>query len=94
MASAAEAELGGLYMNATEAISLRICLEELGHKQPPTPIRTDNSTAHGIINKTVKQRQSKSMDILFYWLIDRAEQGRFKIMWAPGKEKLTYYFKK
>jgi hypothetical protein len=33
MQSAAEAECGGLY----------ITLEELGHPQPATPIRTDNN---------------------------------------------------
>jgi uncharacterized protein YpmS len=42
-------------------------------------MRTDNSTADGIMNKTVKQKQSKSMDMRFYWLQDRVEQGQFKI---------------
>ena len=56
--SAAEAECGGLYMNAKEAVTIQITLEELGHPQPATPIRTDNSTADGIMNiKTVKQKQ-------------------------------------
>jgi hypothetical protein len=71
MQSAAEAECGGLYMNANEAVPMRITLEELDHPQPATPIRTDNSTADvGIMNKTVKQKQSKSMDRRFYWLQD------------------------
>jgi hypothetical protein len=84
MQSAAEAECCGLYMNAKEAVPMRITLEELGHPQPATPIRTDNSTADGIMNKTVKQKQSKSMDMRFYWLQDRVEQGQFIIFWAPG----------
>jgi hypothetical protein len=47
MQSAAEAECGGLYMNAKEAVPMRITLEELAdHPQPATPIRTDNSTAY------------------------------------------------
>jgi hypothetical protein len=50
-------------MNAKEAVPMRITLEELDHPQPATPIRTDNSTADGIMNKTVKQKQSKSMDV-------------------------------
>jgi hypothetical protein len=80
MQSAAEAECGGLYMNAKEAVpSMRITLEELNHPQPATPIRTDNSTTDGIMNKTVKQKQSKSMDMRFYWLQDRVEQGQFRI---------------
>jgi len=94
MASAAEAETGGLYMNAQEAIPERTTAEELGHIQPPTPLRTDNSTADGIMNKTVKQKQSKAMDMRFYWLQDRVEQGQFKIYWAPGKYNLADYFTK
>ena len=63
MASAAEAELGALYTNAQEALPMRQCLEELGHKQPATPLKTDNSTAQGIINNTMKQKRSKAMDM-------------------------------
>jgi hypothetical protein len=89
--SAAEAECGGLYMNAKEAVPMRITLKELDHPQPAIPIRTDNSTADGIMNKTVKQKQSKSMDIRFYWLQDQVEQGQFRIFWAPGKINLADY---
>jgi hypothetical protein len=49
-------------MNAKGAVPMRITLEELDHPQPATPIRTDNSTADGIMNKTVEQEKSKSMD--------------------------------
>ncbi len=52
MSSAAKVELGALYINAREAIPMRHLLEEMGHKQPPTPIQTDNSTALGVINPT------------------------------------------
>eukprot|EP00804_Cyclotella_cryptica_P012662 CCRYP_016930-RA/>CCRYP_016930-RA protein AED:0.29 eAED:0.23 QI:0/0/0/1/0/0/2/0/396 len=45
MSSAAEAELGALYINARETIPQRHLLNELGHPQPPTPIQIDNSTA-------------------------------------------------
>ena len=34
MASAAEAEVAGIYLNATEAVSERNCLIEMGHPQP------------------------------------------------------------
>jgi hypothetical protein len=85
MQSAAEAECGALYMNAKEAVPMRITLEELDHPQPATPMRTDNSTADGIMNKTVEQKQSESMDMRFYWLQDRVEQGQFRVFWAPGK---------
>jgi hypothetical protein len=91
MQSAAEAECGGLYMNAKEAVPMGITLEESNHPQPATPIRADNSTADGIMNKTVKQKQSKSMDMRFYWLQDRVEQGQFRIFWAPGNINLAEY---
>jgi hypothetical protein len=94
MASAAEAETGGLFMNAQEAVPERITAEELGHIQPATPLETDNSTADGIMNKTVKQKQSKAMDMRFYWLQDRVEQGQFRVYWAPGKYNLADYFSK
>jgi hypothetical protein len=38
-ASAAEAELGALFLNAQEAKVFRLVLAELGHPQPPTPIQ-------------------------------------------------------
>ena len=38
MASAAEAEVAALYMNAQELIPLQITCEELGQKQPATPM--------------------------------------------------------
>ena len=94
MASAAEAEVGALYMNAQELSPMRTTLEELDHPQPPTPLGTDNSTADGIMNKTIKQKQSKAMDKRFYWVQDRVEQGEFRVFWAPGKNNLADYFTK
>ena len=66
MASATEAERGALYMNAQEAVALRNCLEAMGHKQPATPLKTDNNTANGSINNTMKQKRSKAIDVRFY----------------------------
>ena len=54
MSSAADAELGALYINACEAVSIRNILHEMGHKQPPTPIQTDNAMADAVINKTIQ----------------------------------------
>eukprot|EP00957_Ditylum_brightwellii_P113941 8686052-Ditylum_brightwellii.AAC.1 len=63
MASAAEAECKGLYENGREAIPLKMALEEMGHPQPATPIDTDNSTAEGITNANVQQKQSKAINM-------------------------------
>ena len=62
MGSIAKAKVGGLYMNALELSPMRTTLKELDHPQPPIRIRIDNKTADGIMNKTIKQKQSKAMD--------------------------------
>ncbi|OEU11423.1 hypothetical protein FRACYDRAFT_245988 [Fragilariopsis cylindrus CCMP1102] len=67
---------------------------QAGTRQPPTPLRTDNSTADGIMNKTIKQKQSKAMDKRFYWVQDRVEQGEYRVFWAPGKVNLADYYTK
>ena len=51
MSSAAEAELGAMFINAREAVPCRKTLQEMGHKQPRTPMQIDNSTAIGVANK-------------------------------------------
>jgi len=71
MSSAAEAELGGLYINAKEAVYIRNILHEMGYPQPPMPIQTDNSTAEGVINHTVQPKRMKAMDMRLHWLRDR-----------------------
>jgi hypothetical protein len=54
VSSAAEAELDGLFVNGKEGIVARHIIEDMGWKQDPTLITTDNSTATGIINDTIK----------------------------------------
>eukprot|EP00804_Cyclotella_cryptica_P018788 CCRYP_007258-RA/>CCRYP_007258-RA protein AED:0.44 eAED:0.44 QI:0/0/0/1/0/0/3/0/119 len=69
-AMATEAELGVLYITAHEAVHLCIIPEELGDKQPATPIQTDNSMAEGIINSKVQPKHTKAMDMCFHWLLN------------------------
>ena len=92
--SAAEAECAGCYSNAQKAIPIRIALEELGHPQEKTPLRTDNSTASGFANKTMRQKRSKSWDMKYHWLRDRQAQNQFHIYWKEGKKILADYFTK
>jgi hypothetical protein len=94
MSSAAEAELGSLFLNAKNACPIRVTLDELGHPQPPTPMQTDNTTAIGIANDTVKQRRSKAIDMRFYWIRNRVRQGQFHIYWRPGRHNKADYFTK
>ena len=53
LSSAAEAETAALFLTATEMVSLRNTLDEMGWKQPPSPLQCDNSTAVGYTNQTI-----------------------------------------
>ena len=94
VASAAEAETGGMFYNSQDAIPMRVALAEMGHPQPPTHVRGDNSTAIGIANRTIKQRRSKAMDMRYFWLQDRDAQGQFKYYWDKGEGNRADYFTK
>jgi hypothetical protein len=91
VASAAESEVGAGFHNTQSGAPLRVTLTELGHIQPPTPLRTDNPTAFGIFNKTIKQKGSKSMDKIYHCLTDRVRQKQFDVYWRPGWENLGDY---
>jgi hypothetical protein len=94
MSSAAEAEIGPVFINAKEGAVLRTTLEELGHKKPPTPMETDNTTATGYSNGKIKQKRTKAMDMRFYWIKDRVKQEQFNLYWGPGYQNLADYFTK
>jgi hypothetical protein len=90
-ASAAEAELGALFLNAQEAKVLRLTLLELGHAQPPTPMHIDNTTTMGIVNNTIKCQPSRAMEMQYFWLLDGKTQNYFKFYYQPGQENLGNY---
>eukprot|EP00804_Cyclotella_cryptica_P003008 CCRYP_006016-RB/>CCRYP_006016-RB protein AED:0.44 eAED:0.43 QI:0/-1/0/1/-1/1/1/0/200 len=95
MSSAVEAELGALYVNACKGVEIPNILEELGHRQPPIPIQTDNSTAESIINSRVQPKQTKAMDMRFHWLRNRSiNQNQFCFFWRPGHTNLANYWTK
>jgi hypothetical protein len=91
VASAAESQFGACFRNAQSGALLRVTITELGHAQHPTPLRTDNSTAFRIINETIKQKQSKAMDMRYHWMTDRVCQKQFDVYWRPGRENLDDY---
>jgi hypothetical protein len=94
VASAAESEVGACFHNAQSGAPLRVTLAELGHIQPPTPLRTDNSTAFGILSDTIKQKRSKAMDMRYHCLTDRVRQKQFDVYWRPGRENFGDYHTK
>jgi hypothetical protein len=87
--SAAEAELGALFLNCKQATIFHLTLKEMGHPQPPIPINCNNSTAVGITNNTIKCQRSRSMELQFFWVADAVTQGKFDIKYFPRKENLA-----
>ena len=87
MSSASEAETAALFLNCKAAIPLRIALEELGHPQPKTPVITDNTSAEGLINKTMIPKRAKAHDMRFNWLKCREAQKMFALIWKKRQRQ-------
>ena len=94
VSSAAEAEYGGLFINAKSAVLLLQALIDMGQSQPPTPIQTDNDTATALANQTIKQKYSKTVDMRFHWIRHCIEQGQFCVYCKPGAANKADYFSK
>jgi len=94
MASAAEAELAALYTTAREMIPLRNALDEMGWKQPKSPIQMDNSTAAGFIQDTIIQRRIKMIWMRLHWLQCHEAQGQFRFYWDKGSMNMADYHTK
>ena len=94
VASAAEAEYGGLFLAAQRGAHLRNTLADLGYPQDSTLLLCDNECAVGISNDSVKAKRSKSIDMRFHWVRDRVRQGQFVIQWRRGAHNLADFFTK
>jgi hypothetical protein len=94
MASAAEAKTGGVYGNAQEAIACQISLKALGHPQPATPLKTDNLTSDSFVHDNIKQPRSKTWDMRWNWLRDRATHEQLRFCWDKGVNNCADYFTK
>ena len=94
ISSAAETELGALYLNAKEAVYLRQIQSEMGHPQPKTPIQMDNTTAEGVINNKIQPKRTKATDMRFHWLRNQEAPGQFKTFWWLGGTNLVDCFTK
>jgi hypothetical protein len=94
MSSAAETELGALYINACKAVPMRQLLKDMGHKQPKTPIKTDNSTTFGVITDNIKLQCTKAMDMHFHWLRCHESQNQVRYYWLPGTNNRADYWTK
>ena len=94
MGSAGETEVASLYYNCKNAVVLRKALNEMGHLKPKTTLITDNSTAEGLINKTMTPRRAKTYDQRTNWLKCREAQKQFNSIWKSGKVNRADYHSK
>ena len=88
---AEEAEIGAMYVNSCEAVPQIIALLEMGHPQPRTQMKTDNSAAYSIVTNNIYSRRTNAMDVSLHWLKCRDSQGHLRYHWRPGKQNLLYY---
>ena len=94
VASAAESEYAGVFINAQSGEWTRSILRAIGHIQPPTIILSDNACAVGLATDSVKIKRSKSIDMRFHWIRDRVRQGHFRVIWRKGANNLADFFTK
>ena len=66
----------------------------MGHPQQPTPMEVENETAIGFLKGTMKQKHSKAIDMIFYWVKDRVKKNQFLIYWRYGINNVGYYVTK
>ena len=92
MTSATESELAALYIMARKTVYIGIVLEEMGHKQPPTPLQTDSAMADAVVNRKVQPKRIKAMDVQFHWLRDSEYQEQFCMHWQPEKSIYADYW--
>ena len=94
VSSAAESEIGGLFANLKEGVIIRQTLTDMGHPQNQTPVQTDNSTASGFADDSIKQQKTRAIDMRFHWVRDRQKQRQFKVFWDKAARNRADYFTK
>jgi hypothetical protein len=63
VSSPSEAKTGGIHQGGQHPCPILAMLKGPGHKQPATgsPLKTDNRTAHGILNSKMRQKLSNPL---------------------------------
>ena len=77
VASAAEAETVGMFLNGKAIVHIRYTLVSIGRPQPDNcnPLNSNIKTGVGIIRSSVKPERSKSRDTRYHRLEDRTKMG-------------------
>jgi hypothetical protein len=91
VASVAETELAGGFQIAQAAVHFR---SDLGYPQPPTLLRMDNTVAIGIATESINAKRSKSMDVRFFWVIDRVRRAQFVVKHVSRQWNIANHFTK
>ena len=94
VSSVCEGEVAAGFLLAQLAMSFRVNLNAMGYPQDRTLLTTDNQCAEGIANKSTKLKRSKAMDMRYFWLRDRVEQGDFQVKWRSNTKSLADFFTK
>jgi hypothetical protein len=79
VASAAEAELGALFMNCQEGMIFKATLNDLGCPQPPILVHCNNATAVGIATNTIKRQRSCAMEMKYFWTCEKMHRKYFGV---------------
>jgi hypothetical protein len=69
-------------------------LEALGWPQGTVPIETDNLCAEGIANNKMLIKKTRTINTKFHWTRQQVEEGRYAVVWGPGKNNLANFFTK
>ena len=70
----AEANLDALYVSKQQSKTMRLTLQNLGHKQPPFPTHINNTTVVSIVNNDIKCQHSCAFEMMCFWLLDAKVQ--------------------
>ena len=89
VASAAEAELGALFLNCQEGMIFKSTLKDLGHSQPKILVHCDSTIAVGIANNTIKRQRLRAMEMRYFWTYEKMDKMcillngtlEWKILW-------------
>ena len=66
----------------------------MDHFQPPSPIKTDNTTSFGYVHNNIQLKRSKYWDMRHHWLQDKETHKIMRVFWELGDTSDAYYFTK
>ena len=73
--SAAEAELNTVFVNTIEAQFIRLILAELGRPLTPSQVYINNTTAVGIVKRTIKRQRPRSTANRYFGFLIQIAKG-------------------